>query len=163
MKLCSGSSPVCSGRGGGGPISLEPICCWMLMKGELSLCRARGRVHASPAPGTAFLCHAVCTPGCSRSAQMKYPLGAVFLPARAASWRVHPAGHGQSVCAGPKNTHPSEFPDPVGRAAGLWHFSAAQWGPGQAETLMEPLSLSQSFPLRGACWGEFADSRGFWK
>lgn len=51
---------------------------------------------------------------------MKYPLGAVFLPARGANWRVHPTGHGQSVCAGPtyQKTHPNEFPDPVGVAAG---------------------------------------------
>lgn len=71
-------------------------------------------------PGMAVPCHAVCSPGYSRNTQMKYPLRAVFLPTRGASWRVHPTGHCQSVCAGPtyqKKPRPSEFPDPVGMAA----------------------------------------------
>lgn len=46
-KLCSCSSPVCSGRGAGGPISLKHICSWMLMKGEHSLWRAFSRVLAA--------------------------------------------------------------------------------------------------------------------
>lgn len=37
MKLCSSSSPVCLGRGGGGQISLKHICSWMLMRGNTAL------------------------------------------------------------------------------------------------------------------------------
>lgn len=109
-KLCSCSSPVCSGRGAGGPISLKHICSWMLMKGEHRLWRAFSRVLvavcASFRPGTAILCHAACSPAYSRNTQMKFQLGAVFLSCRGASWRVHPAGHGQSVCAGPTYQKP---------------------------------------------------------
>lgn len=80
-----------------------------------------------------------------------------------------------SACAGPtyekKKRRPSEFPDPVG--LGLFNDGTCEQhggpprGPEQAETFMEPVSLSQSFPVRaGDCWVTFADSCGYrslWK